>query len=443
MAKILCGNSITGNKNVELQGDDSVCILGLNFKGKLTKLKISDEILSRHIMLMGNTGTGKTNVFDFILSELRRNSSERDVFIVFDSKGDFIKKHWKENDQVLGNGKKYRKNSAVWNIFDEIQMKDGDQEDIEINAREFSKSLFSDRKNKSQPFFSNAAQDIFANMLIYTCRKFKEKPERFNYYLNNKQFIHMLKSFNSANYQECFNHYSDMKSLMNYLGEGGNLQGLGVLAELNSMINDYFVGIFAQEKDNSFSMRKFVRNRGGNAIFIEYDIASGEVFEPIYRILFDLALKEAMSQEETSGNVFLIADEFKMIPKLQHIGNALNFGRSKGIKILAGIQSISQLEAIYGKTESEVMMAGFSSIISFKCNDPSSREYLSKRLGRNLSLIDYINQYDEIGTHVREGYVVEDWFQNDYLKTKGNAIVSLIENDPFCFHFNLYKEQEV
>lgn len=443
MAKILCGNSITGNKNAELQGDDSVCILGLNFKGELTKLKISDEILSRHIMLMGNTGTGKTNVFDFILSELRRNSSERDVFIVFDSKGDFIKKHWKENDQVLGNGKKYRKYSAIWNIFDEIQMTSGDQEDIEINSREFSKSLFSDRKNKSQPFFSNAAQDIFANMLIYTCRKFKEKPENFNYYLNNKQFIHMLKSFNSVNYQDCFNHYSDMKSLMNYLGEGGNLQGLGVLAELNSMINDYFVGIFAQEADKTFSMRKFVRNRGGNAVFIEYDIASGEVFEPIYRILFDLALKEVMSQEETSGNVYLIADEFKMIPKLQHIGNALNFGRSKGIKILAGIQSISQLEAIYGKTESEVMMAGFSSIISFKCNDPSSREYLSKRLGRNLSLIDYINQYDEIGTHVREGYVVEDWFQNNYLKTKGNAIISLIENDPFCFHFNLYKEQEV
>lgn len=77
-----------------------------------------------------------------------------------------------------------------------------------------------------------------------------------------------------------------------------------------------------------FSMRNTVRKKGGTAIFIEYDLTVGEVMTPMYRLLIDLALKEALGRTEEKGNVYLILDELKLLPKLKHLDDALNFGRS-------------------------------------------------------------------------------------------------------------------
>lgn len=85
----------------------------------------------------------------------------------------------------------------------------------------------------------------------------------------------------------------------------------------------------------------------------------------------------------------MICDEFKLIPLLEHIEDGVNFGRSMGLKILAGIQSIEQLVDIYGESRAMNIMAGFSTLISFRTNDMSSREYVSNLYGKNLIIEDY------------------------------------------------------
>ena len=49
---------------------------------------------------------------------------------------------------------------------------------------------------------------------------------------------------------------------------------------------------------------------------MEYDISVGETLTPVYRLLIDQALKEALGRSEKAGNVYFIADEFKLLPKL-------------------------------------------------------------------------------------------------------------------------------
>ena len=94
---------------------------------------------------------------------------------------------------------------------------------------------------------------------------------------------------------EIFQRYADMKSLLSYIGDGTGGQALGVLGELKSMVNDCFIGVFQEDDQNGrFSIRNAVGEKGGKAIFIEYDLTVGEVLTPIYRLLIDLALKEAI-----------------------------------------------------------------------------------------------------------------------------------------------------
>ena len=61
----------------------------------------------------------------------------------------------------------------------------------------------------------------------------------------------------------------------------------------------------------------------------------------------------------------MFCDEFKLLPNLQHIDDGVNFGRSLGLKVFAGLQSIEQLFETYGEIKGRNLVAGFSSIFAF------------------------------------------------------------------------------
>lgn len=430
---------------------------------------ISASQLSKHILLIGAIGTGKTNTFNFIIDDLDKQMSSSggsDVMLIFDTKGDFKKEFYDKNTDILiGNSSEFRSITSYWNVFREIEHGGIYRKEKELMAKEIAKQLFEDRKNTSQPFFSNAACDIFSKVLIGTMRQFWEQPlykkleqdllnhrpdspegkkiiqtqhEIFNqsaHYYNNQMLVNdILLPYTVDDYIRLLNRWPDFKGAINYIGNGQSVQALGVLGELNSMITDYFIGVFADyEEGKDISIRELIHNKGGRKIFIEYDLSIGEVLTPVYKLLVDLGLKEALGRTHSQGNVFLVVDEFKLLPKLSHIDDALNFGRSLGIKTIVGIQNIKQLEDIYGETRGQVIAAGFSNVISFRMTDEPSRKYISDLYGKNLLTLEYTGSDGLTKYHEREGFTVEDW-QLMGLDI-GEAVVGLSGYPPFYFQF--------
>lgn len=101
-------------------------------------------------------------------------------------------------------------------------------------------------------------------------------------------------------------------SVASYIGDGKNNQSLGVYAEMLSNLRKILVGVFADT--GSFSIRNFVRQRGGKTLFIEYDLALGNTLSPIYSLLIDLALKETLGRSEHKGNVYMFLMSFGCFP---------------------------------------------------------------------------------------------------------------------------------
>jgi len=116
--------------------------------------------------------------------------------------------------------------------------------------------------------------------------------------------------------------------------------------------------------------------------------------------------------------------------------DAVNFGRGLGIKILAGVQSINQLKAGYGEYVGKNIMAGFSSIFSFRPNDSFTREYVSNFFGKNI----VVEQYDVLDGSLKEerktAFVVEDWHLNEL--EIGEAVIGFPFHTPFKFRFDLF-----
>jgi len=212
-----------------------------------------------------------------------------------------------------------------------------------------------------------------------------------------------------------------------------------IRAFLQQSVNSAFSGVFRQPGD--FSVRSFVRQRQGRALFVEYDIATGSRLTPVYRVLIDLAIKEALTQGRgrQPGSVYFVMDEFSLVPLLQHLSDGINFGRSLGLKFIVGTQNVEQVLFAYGLELGRTIMSGFGTVFAFRLMDDVSRELVRQRFGANRKQITIQAAVRAQGVRQETvlGNVVEDWVMSAL--TVGQCIASLPVDAPFSFAFNTFR----
>ena len=433
-SRLLYGSSVSKNTPPKESAGAKVKLTG-TYAEKPSVFTLDSDALSKHTMLIGGTGCGKTTLFYHFVSQIKQNMAKDDVMIIFDSKGDFYSKFYnKSYDIVIGNSKQYSNESEHWNIYKEILADGWEERDFIINTQEVCKSFFEERtKNTTNAFFPNAARDLLAAVITAFIREGKKDPAIKKEFFYNDKLKEFLDLSDSQMIMDLLVDSPDANAALSYIS-GDNAQSQGVLSEMYSIIREIFIGVFAEK--GAFSMREFVRNKGKKTLFIEYDLSIGSMLTPVYRLMFDLALKEALGRNKPQGNVYLICDEFKLLPHLRHIDDGVNFGRSLGVKVFAGVQSIEQLYEIYGQSRGRNIAAGFSSLYAFRSNDTSTREYVSGLFGKNIIMEKYQRLDNQIVEEKRNGQTVEDWDLNSL--RVGEAIVGLPFSQPFRFYFDLY-----
>lgn len=431
--EVIYGNIL--EQNQVCGGEKFISIPG-KFANHSAKLNLDENILSKHLMMVGGTGCGKSNVFYHIVGQLRNRLTSNDVVIIFDTKGDYYSRFGQARDLVIGNSKGYREKSVKWNIFREIVADGWEKENVESNAQEISWAIFRDSIDKSKdPFFPNAARDLFSAILLCMVNAGADDKDYRNACLYNSELKKAFDTSDIFDIKGLLESNPEVASVTSYIGDGQNGQALGVYAEMLGVMRKLLTGVFAEH--GSFSVRNFVKKRGGRTLFVEYDLSIGNALATIYSLIFDLALKEAMGRETQTGSVYLICDEFKLLPLLQHIEDGVNFGRSLGVKIIAGLQSVNQITEVYGDARGKNILAGFSSVFSFKANDFDSRKYTTELYGKNIILEQRKTISNTLNEERYEGNSVEDWNICD-LKI-GEAVIGLPFSKPFRFQFDLFE----
>ena len=389
-------------------------------------INLDENLLSRHIMLLGGIGTGKTNTINQLLNQLLNNLTTEDIVIIFDTKGDFYREFYSPGDVVISNdGTATGPNGPdYWNIYNEIEH----DEHMEENIIEIANALFREKIEKTnQPFFPNAAKDIFSAVLAHFIDYGKEDL------MNNEHLKDFLDSTPSSDLRRLLNMRKSTRSMVSYIADDSSAQTQGVLSEMQQAVREMFIGNF--KKKGTLSLRQLVRAKGGRCVFIEYDLGIGSMLAPIYSLMFDLAIKEALCRKKSAGSVYFITDEFSLLPNLRHVDDAVNFGRSLGIKFLIGYQNIEQIADIYGEARAHSLLSGFLTGIFFRCNDAGSVRYIKEFFGQNRKKEVFMSavQGRGISEQIRDAYVVEDW---DISRLGlGDAIVGLPGAEPFRFHF--------
>jgi type IV secretory pathway TraG/TraD family ATPase VirD4 len=117
------------------------------------------------------------------------------------------------------------------------------------------------------------------------------------------------------------------------------------------------------------------------------------------------------------------------------VDDAVNFGRSLGVKFMIGIQNVEQVYENYGEQRARSIMSGFSTSVAFRVNDAASKEHIKDLHGENRKKEIYMSSVQSRGIQesIREAHVVEDWDISNL--GLGEAIIGLPGKPPFSFKF--------
>ena len=422
---VLEGDTVHGGRPPAPPSPDASVPLGM-VQGHTENISFDERTLGKHVLFLGGIGTGKTNAMKQLVHTLRRDAGPDDVFVIFDTKGDFLD-FYRTGDAVLSSSPQDLPGGVVWNLFRDLL--GHDQVERSDQVYEIASTVFSEETSRASDnyFFAAAARDIFAAVTEAMSLRgtgFSNRELRENLEKPIEELIGMLAE------------HPQLAGTIRYLE--GEKTPESVLAFLQQTLNKSFSGVFREAGD--FSVRQFVRAKRARALFIEYDIAMGSRLSPIYRILMDMAIKEALGlgRRKAPGNVFFVLDEFALLPELAHISEGINFGRSLGLKFLVGTQNVNQVLHAYQTGVGESILSGFGTVFAFRLMDGTSRQLVRDRFGANRKQIITLNAVRAQGPQqvVVEGNVIEDWVLSRLIP--GQCVVSLPEGPPFFFSFKKF-----
>ena len=406
---------------------------------------INKDMLAYGLIAIGAPGTGKTNFLNMTLDRMLATMQPTDIIIIFDTKGDYLETFGSripDSDKiVIGNCEAYRRVTFYHNIFAEVMPRGKDGKlvytpESDEDALNLCEQLFQSMNSETQPIFPTMAEQVVAAVMVYFMRTYWRKDQS---KLNNKEFINFFTHSTNDDLKKVFEleYMSDQHSCIDYISGKGN-QTQGVNSYVGSVLKKMFVGPFAQaDPAREFSMRDIIYSGKKKVVFIEYDLCKGKLLAPMYGILIDRAFANALGgRQKTKTNKYFLLDEMLLLPKIEHMCDSLNFGRSLGVKVMCGLQNICGLEEQYGEAGAKNILSSFQNMIAFRTNDYDTRQFVINRLGENYQNFSLSVQQENLNLQ-REGHTVEDW---NLLKLKnGEAVVSRAGEESFLFTMPLYR----
>lgn len=265
-------------------------------RGREGAIGFDDPMLGRHVLFLGGIGTGKTVGITHLVDSLRTQATRDDIFVFFDSKGDFIEEFFRPGDVSLSATGDFP-GAQIWNVFAELT----DGPSLTEQVAEICHSLVGevDGEGDRNKIWQNMAADLLGALI--TAYKRSGKP------FTNQDIRLMSDSLTVAQMRRIIEPHNDLRGTLQYIAKDDSNTTISVLIFLQQAIRRVFTDSFRQPGD--FSVGRFLRAKGGRSLFLEYDLARGASLAPVYRALLDLALRESLGRERAPGRVFVILDE--------------------------------------------------------------------------------------------------------------------------------------
>ena len=315
-------------------------------------IKLSRAHEPLHTLLCGSTGVGKTTA---IIEMLQTISTRGDRMIIADPNGYYAARFATENDVILN---VFDKRSPGWSPFAEIRRP--------YDFDKIARSIVPDGNNQ------DAAWHFYAQVLIAdTMRCLLGKGEN-----STEALINALTIMPAE----------ELKMLVQGTASVGlfDKDSSRALASTRFILSSYLKP-FTYLKRGDFGLRSFLESNKQRIFFTwREDMTSS--LAPLISCWIDILCNAILSMplvENSHRRTWLCLDEIASYGKISSLEAVLTKGRKHNLCCIAGLQSIVQLDRVYGRETSIILRSCFRNLVAFAIAkaDPHTTEAISRSLG--------------------------------------------------------------
>ena len=337
----------------EIEGDG----LGIPLKTRKThspstqtdwlRIRKADE--ASHLMVVGDTGKGKSALFHHFLMQVRERN---ETAIIYDPALEFYRAHGKEDDILL-----YPPSSRCphWTLKEELSGP-GLESSLSVSFLP-GRGDIEDGKD----FFTPAARAVLSHLLL-EMKRLGGSTELLTHWLSNPEEILTL---------------VEGTPLQSVISRDAPEQRAGVLGSLSLMAGT--LRQIPSEKDHEgFSFHSWSMKTNRPWIFLGNMVSDRDALTPLISAWLDVAFRTLTRDGLSPTWIFL--DELRTLRRLPYFPTALQEGRKFGLKFVLGFQGRSQLETLWGK-EAEALMSAPATRIFLGTKEHKAALWSAENLG--------------------------------------------------------------
>ena len=323
------------------------------------EIPMSVDRETRHILVMGAVGSGKTQMIWHLLNLVIQRG---DRAIIYDNKGEFT-----AGIKSCILFAPWDSRSSVWDIASDCRSKQ--------NARDLAAQLIP--ANDKDPMWSNASRAILTGMIV-SLQVTKEFDWGFRDIadlipLPIAEIHGIMKKYNPEGMRSVEDASRTTQSILINLSAF-----MSVIFDLADAWGDV-------PKERRFSLRSWLENSTRKKVLIlQGDNSNRQLAHAYINGMISCVSGMVCSpnfQDSTTRKIWVFLDEMAQIGKLDNISPMLEVGRSKGVRVVIGTQDIAQLRNLYGQHNTEAWASMIGTSIYGRMAGGETAEWISKRIG--------------------------------------------------------------
>ncbi len=331
-----------------------------------------------HILVTGTTGSGKSNLFNTLLPQIR---NKKQPAIIVDLNGDYIANFYDPSrGDIIFNPFDARSHS--WDFWKEVSS--------EENLNLIANALFASKSGSYDEMWNNASQQVFIDAVKV---------------IGNSRGKTVQDLFELISKKDLKEMYETLKNTA-----GGSLldpknDKTAMSIRTNTIAFTKWLA-YLKESENAFDVSSWVNSidKGNTGwLFLNATPKQRNILQQIFTVLMDLMISSIMELGPNyDRRIWLIIDELPALNKLPSLPQALAEFRKYGGAVLSGLQSINQLSERYGHYEATTMFGQFNTKFIFRTEEQNIANMVSNLFGK----VEYQESSENIsyGAHeMRDG----------------------------------------
>jgi type IV conjugative transfer system coupling protein TraD len=363
-----------GLKSEKKKDGSGTVLTASEVKRTLKSLKIASDLTignmplvrdmeTRHFLVTGSTGSGKTNWMHNILPQIENKAQPA---VIVDQTGEMIGKYYnKERGDIIFNP--FDERSHVWDFWADIV----DDESLERFASiliGFNRKISGSR---SDPFWEKSAIEIFESAVRHHKATHNKSIESLNVLIRQTNLAELRQKLTGT-------------AAARYLESENSVTANSILSVLTTSTKPlaYLQDATGQ---NAFSLKRYfegVKNGSDAWLFLATKPSNRILTLPLISCLVELALAELMDIGiDEDRRVWFVLDELAALGVLPGLSPLMTEGRKYGACVLAGLQSLNQLYEHYGHHAGSKIFGQFGTLCFFRNQEESIVRMISNMCG--------------------------------------------------------------